>query len=145
MKFKFIQLSDPYYRDERMLRWEVTQKPKGFPPGAEEVSDEKGSFHLIAIDNKKLVGCIVCKVSSEMQGEISQLAFSQEYKGKPFGRQMLLALEEFLSKKGIGYVYVITLAENQGFYDHLGFIPEGSRFDEYGYCYQKMGKELAAG
>ena len=41
MKFKFITLSDPYYRDELMLRWEVIEKPKGLPPGLETLSEEE--------------------------------------------------------------------------------------------------------
>ena len=142
MKFKFITISDPYYREELMLRWEVVEKPKGLPPGLERISEEKESIHLIALEKKQLVGCIVCHPESETEGKIYHLALSDEYKGKPFSRQMLLAMEEFLIHRGIEHVHVLASKEMREFYSHLGFVPEGDSFDQYGVSYQKMGKTL---
>lgn len=142
MKFKFITVSDPYYRDELMLRWEVIEKPKGLPPGLESQKEEKESIHLIALEKKQLVGCVVCHPQSEKEGEISHLAFSDEYKGKPFSRQMLSAMEDFLIEKGFCHVYVVASKEFQSFYAHLGFVPEGETFEHFGEKFQKMGKTL---
>ncbi len=144
MKFKFITLSDPYYRDELMLRWEMIEKPKGVPPGLESLHEEKESFHLIALEKKQLVGCVVCHPQSEKEGKIFHLALSDEYKGKSFSRQMLSAMEEFLMNKGISHIYVLAGEEMRGFYSHLGFESEDEPFETFGVSYQKMGKTLLA-
>jgi N-acetylglutamate synthase-like GNAT family acetyltransferase len=144
MQFKFISLSDPYYRDELMLRWEAIEKPKGLPPGSERFHEEKESFHLVAIEKKQLVGCIVCYPQSETEGKIFHLAFSEEYKGKPFSRQMLSTLEEFLMDKGISHLHVVAGMEMKDFYSHLGFSVEEEPFESYGTVFQKMGKTLLA-
>jgi ribosomal protein S18 acetylase RimI-like enzyme len=82
MKFKFIKLTDPYYRDELMLRWEVLRKPLGMPPGSELQPEEKDSFHLIALEKKQLVGCVLFHPESQTEGKIFQMALSEEYRGQ---------------------------------------------------------------
>lgn len=144
MQFKIISLSDPYYRDELMLRWEAIEKPRGLPPGSERCDEEKNSIHLVAIEKKQLVGCIVCQPQSETEGKIFHLAFSEEYKGKPFSRQMLSALEEFLMHRGISHLYVVAGMEMKEFYSHLGFMVEEEPFELFGSFFQKMGKTLLA-
>jgi len=144
MRFKFISLSDPYYRDELMLRWEVDEKPKGLPPGLETPSEEKESFHLIALEKKDLVGCIVCHPQSQTEGKIFHITLSDEYKGKSFSRKMLSTMEEFLVDKGISYVYILAVEEMRDFYSHLGFVPEEEPFEVFGISYQRMGKTLLA-
>ena len=58
MKYKFITVDGPEYPAERMLRWEVLDKPLGIPPGTEILPEELQSLHLIALDGKRLVGCV---------------------------------------------------------------------------------------
>lgn len=144
MRFKFIGLSDPYYQDELMLRWEAIEKPRGLPPGSERSHEEKESIHLVAIEKNQLVGCVVCHPQSETEGKIFHLAFSEEYKGKPFSRQLLSALEEFLMNKGISHLYVVAGLEMKDFYSHLGFAVEEEPFERFGAFFQKMGKTLLA-
>ena len=144
MKFKFITLSDPYYYDERMLRWEAIEKPKGLAPGSEKCEEEGKSFHLIALEAKQLVGCVLCYPESKTHGKIFHLALSNEYKGKPFGRQMFARLEEFLSEKGFSDVHVLAKEESTDFYSLLGFHFEGEPFEEYGEVYHRMEKTLLA-
>jgi len=144
MRFKFIGLSDPYYREELMLRWETLEKAKGLPPGLETPAEERESFHLIALEKKDLVGCIVCHPQSETEGKIFSIALSDEYKGKPFSRKMLTTMEEFLMNKGISHVYILAVEEMRDFYFHLGFVPEEDPFVDFGISYQKMGKTLLA-
>lgn len=144
MKFKFITLSDPYYREEVMLRWEMIEKPKGVPPGIMRLEEEKESFHLVALENRQMVGCVVCHPQSETEGKIFHLALSDEYKGKPFSRRLLSTMEEFLISKGISHIYVLAGIEMKDFYEHLGFSVEEEPFEDFGLSYQKMGKSLLA-
>lgn len=125
MQFKFIHLSDPYYQAELMLRWEVLGKPLGLPPGQQQEKEELESIHLVALEQKKLVGCVLFHPEGEKAGKIFQLAFSEEYRGRGFGRKMISTLEQFLAKKGISDLYVEAQEEAQGFFSSLGYHPEG--------------------
>ena len=137
MKFKFINLLDPYYKEERMLRWEALEKPYGIPPGFKPDLEEKNCIHLIALDDKKLVGCVVC---NPLSGKIFDCVIEDAKEG--FARKMIQTLEEALQKKGLFDIYVIAQEETQGFFSHLGYSPEGDIFEEYGVPYQRMAKKL---
>jgi N-acetylglutamate synthase-like GNAT family acetyltransferase len=142
MKFKFIKLTDPYYRDELMLRWEVLRKPLGMPPGSELQPEEKDSFHLIALEKKQLVGCVLFHPESQTEGKIFQMALSEEYRGQGFGRKLISTLEQFLVKRGICHLHVFARQEIQGFFSSLGYFPEGDPIERFGSFHQKMSKHI---
>lgn len=122
MKFKFIDpKKDPEYAQELMLRWEVLQKPLGRAPGSEVQPEERQSFHLIAYEKKKVIGCVLFCPDGTEKGHLFQMALSEEYQGKGFGRQMLSFLEQALSKKGFKEIYLSSTPETIGFYQRMGF------------------------
>jgi len=140
MKFKFITLSDPYYKDARMLRWEVLEKPMGIPPGFELSPEEKTSIQLIALIKDHVVGCVLCHPQSETEGKVFDFVLTEE--GKGFGRKMLSKLEEYLQRKGLNHLYVMAQEDNLDLFSHLGYSQEGDPFERYGVRYRKMGKYL---
>lgn len=144
MKFKFISPKDPYYRDERMLRWEVLRKPLGMPPGSEMHPEDPDSFHLIALEKKKLIGCVIFHPESNDSGRVFHLALSEDYRGKGFGRQMMATLESHLVEKGIQNLYILAREDVLGFYKRIGFACEGPLVDVLGTPHYKMKKTLLA-
>ncbi len=140
MKFKFITLSDPYYKDARMLRWEILEKPMGIPPEITLSSEEKASIQLVAVEKDHIVGCVLCHPQSEKEGKVFDFVLSDE--GKGFGRRMMSKMEEFLQRRGLSYLYVIAKEDNCDLYSHLGYAREGESFEESGIRYQKMVKHL---
>jgi N-acetylglutamate synthase-like GNAT family acetyltransferase len=145
MKFKFITPSDPYYKDEQMLRWEVLKKPQGIPPQYIDVMQENKSFHLIAIENKQIVGCVLCHQQGLAEGKIYDLVLDNPYDlptEKGFGRKMLHRLEDFLQQKGLEHIYVLAKKEETDFFSQMGYKFEDEPFEEYGITYTKMGKKL---
>lgn len=142
IKFRFIAPNGPEYDAERMLRWEVLRKPLGMPPGSEGLPEDEQSLHLIASIGKKVVGCVCFFPESEMQGRIFQMAISEEYQGKGFGRQLLQTLERSLAKKGIRDVYLYVRSESEGFYQRMGYSPEGDLVKLFGELYRLMKKVL---
>lgn len=143
MKFKFIQVNDPEYTKELMLRWEVLQKPLGLPPGSEIFAQETESLHLLAIEGKKVVGCILFYPETETTGRVSQLAISDEYQGKRFGRQIMNTLETVLFKKGIEEIYLHVLEEAASFYRQLGYEEHGNPYERMGVYHREMKKRLS--
>ena len=121
MKFKFITPNHAYYQDELMLRWEVLRKPQGLPPGSEAVPDEKECIHLLVMDHRKILGCLLFHPETETSGRLLQMAISEESRGHGFARKLLHALEMELIKRGILDMYVQAREDLQDFYHSLGF------------------------
>ena len=138
MKFKFIKLSDPYYKSARMLRWEALEKPMGIPPEVVLSPEDNSNIQLVALEKDHIVGCVLCHPQSEKEGKVFDFVLSKE--GKGLGRQMMIKLEEFLQRRGLSHLYVIAKEDLCEMYSHLGYSREGESFEEYGVLYQKMGK-----
>ena len=144
MKFKFITPSHAYYRDELMLRWEVLRKPLGMPPGSEVLPEEMECVHLIAMDHKKIIGCVLFHPETTHSGRVVQLALSEEFRGKGCGRQLITTLEQSLSKKGISDLYLFAREELQGFFERMGYHYDGETFERMGFPHRTMKKTLLA-
>jgi N-acetylglutamate synthase-like GNAT family acetyltransferase len=142
MKFKIITPDAPEYQAERMLRWEVLAKPLGMPPGSEIFPEEMQSLHLIALDGKRIVGCVCFYPESDTNGRISEMAVSEEYQGQGFGRQLLHTLERMLVQRGIHDVYLFTRPETEEFYSLMGYQPKDEVIVKMGLKQRMMKKNL---
>ncbi len=142
MKFKFIKTHQPEYPKELMLRWEVLRKPLGMPPGSEVFPEEEESLHLIALEGKQVVGCVLFHQEQEARGKLFQLAVSSEYQGKSFSKKLMLTLEQALIKRGIREVYLLARDELVRFYSHLGYQAEGNVVQRFGLPHYTMVKQL---
>ena len=145
MKFRFIKTHQPEYRKELMLRWEVLRKPLGMPPGSELFPEEEESLHLVALEGKQVVGCVLFYQEQEARGKLFQLAISTEYEGKGFSKKLMLTLEHALIKKGIREVYLLARDELVRFYSHMGYHPEGNVVQRFGLPHYTMVKHLSVG
>ena len=142
MKFRFINTEDPAYPKELMLRWEVLKKPLGLPPGSEILPQEQGGMHLIALEGKEVVGCVLFLPESSSSGSLSQLAVSEEYHGKSFARQLIIKLEQMLVKKGYLDIYIYAHPDSVAFYQQLGYHSDGEPVEKCGVFHQLMKKSL---
>lgn len=142
MKFKLINPDGPEYEAERLLRWEVLAKPHGMPPGSELLPEEMQSLHMIAMEGKRLVGCICFHPESVSNGRIFEMAVSEEYQGHGFGRKLLHALEQLLIQRGIHNVYLYVRPESEEFYSLMGYKPENEIVTQMGLSQRLMKKSL---
>lgn len=121
ISFKFIKTSDPDYPRERALRWEMIHKPLGLPPGAEVCPEDEKGIHLIALEKKEVIGCILFSPLSETKGKIVQLALAELHNHQGFCRKLLHHLENYLFEKGFKELECTIKKENLNFYERLGF------------------------
>ncbi len=142
MKFKFIKTHQPEYSKELMLRWEVLRKPLGMPPGSELFPEEEESLHLVAVEGKQVVGCVLFYQEQEKRGKLFQLAVSPEYQGVGFCRRLMSTLEQALIRRGIREVYLLAREELVRFYSHMGYSAEGSVIQRFGLPHYTMTKQL---
>lgn len=142
MKFKWITTENIEYNAARLLRWEILRKPLGLAPGTEEIPEEVNSLHLVVLDSKKVIGSVSFCPESEIMGRMYQMAMSEEYQGRGFGRKLLCTLEKRLEKKGIHHVYLFARKEVEGFYQQMGYQPEGPLIEKIGIPHRLMKKTL---
>jgi N-acetylglutamate synthase-like GNAT family acetyltransferase len=142
LKFRFITPADPEYPQELMLRWEVLAKPLGIPPGKEQPAEESESLHLIALEKKKMVGCVLFCPEGALRGRVHQMALSEEYQGRGFGRKMLSKLEQTLAARGFKEIYLLAPTEKVGFYNRMGFESDGEPKKDKDVFWQCMTKKL---
>lgn len=141
MEFRFITTQDPLYPAERKLRSEVLRKPLGFPPGAEIFPFEKDSLHLVAVDNDKVVGCVLYKPEGRT-GRLYQMAVYKKYQGRGIGRKLISTLEKYLKGKGVTGIYLHARKVSLSFYEQLGYKVSGGEFIEIGIPHFTMKKTL---
>lgn len=144
MRFKFIDSKGSEYEKERMLRWEVLLKPLGLPPGSEGLPRDEDCLHLIAIENKKVIGCICFSAESKTLGEIFHMAVSEEYQGKGFGRKLMHTMENALFEKGVRTLYVYAFQDIEGFYAKMGYHAQGDCIKRNGAFCRLMKKTLSS-
>lgn len=138
MKFRFIRTQDPEYPKEVMLRWEVLSKPLGMPPGSDIFPEEKESMHLIALEGKKVVGCVLFHPETKDEGRLYQMAVSEEYHGRGFARQLIVALEQALVKKGFKQIHLYARSDAVSFYEQMGYSQVEGTLEEKAGCMQQL-------
>ena len=144
VKFKFINPNSVEYPKELMLRWEVLRKPLGMSPGSEINSkkEEEESLHLIALDGKEVVGCVLFHPEKEKEGKLFQMAVSEEYRGRGFGRKLIIALEKELKSRHFDAIYLQVREEVLKFYIKMGYAPDEAIEMKLGIPHRTVRKKL---
>ncbi len=130
---------DPLYQEERALRNVVLLRPIGLPDHAWEMNDSN-SWHFIALDGNKLVGCVVLfpSASKKSSAQLMQMAIANNYQGKGIGKQMVLKLLQFAKEQGLKEITCHSRKNVNGFYEKLGFTVYGNDFEEVGIPHSHM-------
>jgi ribosomal protein S18 acetylase RimI-like enzyme len=139
--YKFIKTTDREYIEERYLRAKVLREPLGLPKGCEVFPFEKEAYHLVAIDQNKVVGCVMFNPEGK-SGRLLQMAVFEEYQGKGVGTTLVKKLEEYLAKKGFENIYLHARFDAVPFYERLGYKVEGDEFEEVGIRHFNMVKRV---
>ncbi len=119
------------------LRFEVFVDEQKVPPTLELDEEDAHATHIIAEENGVTVGCARV-VFSPQDAHIGRLAVKQCCRGRGIGAEVCrFAMEQCLARM---YTYIWLNAQCQaiGFYEKLGFRPEGKTFEEAGIPHVKM-------
>lgn len=100
---------------------------------------DKNSWHWIATDQSDVpIG--TCRLLKD--GQIGRMAVLGEYRGHGIGAALLEAAVEKARHLGMEQVYLHAQTHALGFYQGLGFEPDGDEFMEAGIPHQHMTREL---
>ncbi len=140
--YRFITTADPLYAAERALRSRVLREPLGFPAGAELFPFEDESYHLVALEGDRVVGCAMFHPEGERDGRLMQMAVDPDFQKQDIGSELVGAMEERLHADGFAELHLHARHYAIPFYERLGFVLEGEPFEEIGIEHRRMRKSL---
>ena len=133
---------DPLQEAELDLRWRVLRAPLGHPREATRFPFEEESLHLVALDGKQVVGCVLFHPEGPQTGRLFQMAVEPTLQGKHIGQQLVRALETEVVRRGFRTVTLHAREGAVGFYARLGYEVFGERFTEVAIPHRHMRRQL---
>ena len=134
-----IDMEDPLYQQERLLRNRILLRPIGIPDFGWEHLDGS-SWHFVALSENRVIGCVVL-VRLEPQArktQLIQMAVETEMQGKGIGRELVRELISFARETGVEEIQVHAREGVTAFYEKIGFEITGEPFDEAGIMHRHM-------
>lgn len=139
IRIKRIELQDPLYQKERLLRNKILLRPIGIPDFGWEKNDAK-SWHFVALDENELIGCVVLVPLDEQneKAQLIQMAVDDSRQGQGIGRLLVEELIRFSKKTGFSEIEIHSRSDITSFYTHLGFEIYGDEFEEVSVKHRHM-------
>ena len=103
------------------LRWRILRAPWGEPEGSEKDDIENDCFHVIAVDNNKVIACGRLQFNSESEAQIRYMAVEPAYEGQGIGRRIVSALEQHAAAHSRNNIVLDARENAVGFYEKLGY------------------------
>lgn len=123
------------------LRVEVLRKPLGMQFNPEDLSSESEEWHIGAIVNNRVVGCMILKPVDAIV-KMRQVAVADDYQGKGVGKAMVAFAEEHCLNHGIKSIQLHARETAIPFYISQGYDVISEEFYEVGIPHKAMKKDL---
>lgn len=115
-------------------------------PREEELDDADASaIHCVAYLDGTPVAAGRLVISGEpgsQYGKIGRMAVLRQHRGRGLGAAVLAALEQEGAARGLREFHLSAQLTAKGFYDRLGYTPDGDIYDEVGIPHIAMRKRL---
>lgn len=144
MTFTTIAVGSLLYEAELALRDEVLRRPLGMRIADDKLSDEINQWHFGVSSGGELVACVILVPRSIAEGQLRQMAVSNEHQGSGVGRALVEQVEQQAWSRGIKHIMLHARATAIGFYERLGYACEGDEYLEVGLPHRTMTKTLDA-
>jgi len=126
------------------LRHEVLRLPLGMAFSAQELEDEKSSFHLGLTDEHsgEVWAVLILKPTENQTLKMRQVAVSPTHQGEGLGQLLVRKAELFAQEKGFEYLVLHARETAYRFYEKMNYTVEGECFEEVGLPHFRFVKSL---
>ncbi len=131
-----------WYEKSKNLRQDILRTPIGLLLSDKDTAGEDQQIHIAAIDNDKVVGCILLKPLPGGRIKFRQVAIAGRLQGQGFGRKLMTFAEECAKARQFTSAEMSARISAQVFYEKLGYTATGEPFSEVGLATIKMEKIL---
>lgn len=130
------------YRQSLALREQVLRIPLGMKTRPEDTAEDHLQQHYVALMQGQVIATVSLVPPNASYAKLRQMAVSPEYRGKGIGAGLLGYVHQ--QAKSLGYSHVRLNARDSAirFYEKLGYVSIGERFQEIGLEHQQMEKRL---
>jgi N-acetylglutamate synthase-like GNAT family acetyltransferase len=143
-----ITMGHPLYAQEVALREDVLLRPIKYDiaryrlefPGLEEKLE-----HFVAVASQhgreRVIACaaLLPNVPGPGTGRLTQMAVDRQRQGEGLGRRLVVAVESrAFGELGLTELFAHVQVGIKGFFESLGWEPDGPEFNEAGIPHQKM-------
>lgn len=146
IQIRKISKEDSLYQGERLLRQQVLLASKGLVNYPWDSLDSV-SEHFVALPPdapEEVIGCLLLyRFPFEFsRGRLMQMAVKDSWQKKGVGAALVEELLAEAKRQGLAEVLVKSRIEVVGFYETLGFLPDGIEFGPKGFSHLMMRKAL---
>lgn len=130
------------YQQELELRRRILREPLGLTFTPEDLAKEESDYHIVALQEDRVVGCLLLKPLSSKIVKIRQVAVDTSLQKSGIGRSLVAFCETFAFERGYSRVELSARSNAVPFYEKLGYLSFGEPFIEVTIPHQKMFKPL---
>ena len=142
MAVKIIDHNSPEYHQMVSLRNEILRKPLGLQFTPEELEKEKDDILIGAFDDDRILACCLLTKLDSSTVKLRQMAVENSQQGKGIGATMMNFAENVARDRGFRVMAMHARKTALGFYEKLGYKPEGDEFMEVTIPHYLMKKKL---
>ena len=124
------------------LRRRVLRRPLGLDFTAEQLAAEVSEFHLVALLDSAVVGCLVLTPLDGGEIKMRQVAVEPALQGQGIGTEMVAFSESFVRSRGFSRMVLNARDTAVAFYLGLGYEIVGEPFVEVTIPHRRMKKAL---
>lgn len=144
----FFNIGSSEYAQQLRLREEFLHVPLGIPFLPEYRQDEDKLWHLGAFVGERMIGTVLARFldaegnimfppdsspepmdPATLHAKIGQMVVHPDYRGHSIGRDLMVFMEQMLGAHGVKNVFLNSRDSAVGFYEKLGYVPEGDYFE----------------
>ena len=140
--YREVSHCSPEYESAVVFRQRLLREPLGLRLLPAELATESAALHTIAEDGDEIVGYLQLWPTDDGWLHMKQVAVVELHQGRGIGRE-LVGFAERLAQNTQGIV-LHARETVVGFYETLGYLREGERFEEVGIPHFRMRKFLAS-
>ena len=123
------------------LRWTVFVEEQGVPPSLEvDEHDHHGAVHVLALLDGVPCGAGRLVFPEPGVAKIGRMAVIDDARGRGAGRALLEFLEQEARRRGAKRLTLGAQTQAQPFYEKLGYVAQGTVFDDAGIPHVRMDK-----
>jgi N-acetylglutamate synthase-like GNAT family acetyltransferase len=142
MALRIIDHGTKEYQQMVNLRIEILRKPLGLSFEAEELEKEKEDVLMGAFEDEKMLGCCLLTRMDQHTMRLRQMAVPNSMQGKGIGRALMIFAENIARDLGYRKLCMHARKTAIGFYEKLGYAPNGEEFIEVTIPHYIMEKAL---
>lgn len=139
---KKIDFNHPLFAQVFALREKVLRQPLGLSLHNEDTSGDKNDAIYVAVNDDKVVGCLMARKVSDSLLKLRQMAVDPNFQAHGIGRLLVHYAESDARKYNYQKIELHARQKVQGFYERLGYMTFGPVFVEVNIPHVKMEKFL---